>query len=164
MDWKLLGILAATGIIIDAQRRKARPYHPPVGTIRILREYGGTRRRGDSDDRFHSAIDFELPIGTNVYAAADGIVLSITIPTGTYRSRGARKGYGRFIDVQHDDGLITRYAHMNDFSVGVGERVGRGQVIGHSGETGHVSRRPRLHFEVREPNGTTHDPRKFIRW
>jgi len=79
------------------------------------------------------------PIGTPVYAAASGRVV-IT-------SGGWSGGYGNQTVIDHGGGRATRYAHLSSIAVSVGQTVGRGEVIGYSGNTGRSSG-PHLHFEL----------------
>lgn len=88
---------------------------------------------------YHRGVDFMASIGTPVYAAASGRVV-IT-------SSGWSGGYGNQIVVDHGGGRATRYAHLSSIAVSVGQTVGRGEVIGYSGDTGR-STGPHLHFEL----------------
>ena len=87
--------------------------------------------------KFHSGIDFSAPIGTPIYATADGKV-----------SKAKRSGgYGKLVEIDHGFGYKTRYAHMHDFEVRKGQNVKRGQIIGYVGNTG-LSTAPHLHYEI----------------
>lgn len=172
MKWQPLAACVAAAFVADCIRRTKRPFRPPCGAHRIIRRYGGVSARRSygsdgalltSDDRFHSGIDFELLCGRNVYAARAGRVIAIEDWQPPTRARGA-SGYGRRIDIEHLDGLISRYAHLGNFAVEIGSEVSCGQIIGHSGATGHVKNRPRLHFELRDHSGKTFDPFPLIRW
>ena len=88
--------------------------------------------------KFHSGMDFSANIGTPVYATGDGVV----------KKAGWESGYGKLIIVNHGFGYETWYAHLNDYSVRVGQKVKRGEVIGKLGNTG-KSTGPHLHYEVR---------------
>ena len=94
-----------------------------------------------SSGRFHGAIDYAVSSGTPVYAAADGVVLSVGNLTYSY---------GTHVIIQHANGLQTIYGHGTAGSVSVspGQIVSQGQVIMKSGSTGNTSG-PHLHFEVR---------------
>lgn len=94
-----------------------------------------------SSGRFHGAIDYAVSSGTPVYAAADGVVLSVGNLTDSY---------GTHVIIQHANGLQTIYGHGTAGSVSVspGQIVSQGQVIMKSGSTGNSSG-PHLHFEVR---------------
>ena len=88
--------------------------------------------------RLHAGTDFAGPIGTPIYATADGVVTH----------SGWASGYGRLIKIQHEFGIETRYAHLNAMRVNVGQRVSRGDRIGDMGNSGR-STGPHLHYEVR---------------
>jgi murein DD-endopeptidase MepM/ murein hydrolase activator NlpD len=86
---------------------------------------------------FHAGIDISTPIGTRVFAPADGVVLSAAV-------QGA---YGNSIMVDHGFGVVTRYGHLDAYAVRPGQRVRRGDLIGFVGSTGR-STGPHLHYEV----------------
>ena len=90
-------------------------------------------RRG----RMHTGVDIIAPCNTSIYAWKTGKV----IHAGWYG------GYGKFIIIDHGDGMITRYGHCNSIAVSVGQTVSQGQVIGYVGSTGR-STGYHLHFEV----------------
>jgi murein DD-endopeptidase MepM/ murein hydrolase activator NlpD len=87
----------------------------------------------------HEGVDFAVPQGTPVYAAADGVVKDAK-PNG---------GYGNYVRLEHDDGVATAYGHLSRFAPGLkpGKQVTRGELVGFSGNTGR-STGPHLHFEV----------------
>lgn len=101
--------------------------------------------------RMHNGTDFAAPIGTPVYATADGVVIFA----------GWSSGYGRLIKIQHEFGIETRYAHLNAIRVSVGDRVSRGQRIGDMGNSGR-STGPHLHYEV-HVGGRPVNPMTYIR-
>jgi murein DD-endopeptidase MepM/ murein hydrolase activator NlpD len=70
-------------------------------------------------------------------------------------------GYGQLIDLDHGNGLVTRYGHLSGFAITLGERVHRGQVIGYVGATGRVTS-PHLHYEVRIQHVPV-NPYKYLR-
>lgn len=86
----------------------------------------------------HSGIDFGARWGTPIVAAADGQVVGA----------GWAGGYGRQVQVRHENGIVTTYSHMSAIAAEAGQPVRQGQVIGHVGSTG-ISTGPHLHFEVR---------------
>jgi murein DD-endopeptidase MepM/ murein hydrolase activator NlpD len=94
---------------------------------------------GTRAGRQHEGIDLPAPVGTPVYAAADGQVV--------YAGSGIR-GYGNLIVIQHEGDLLTVYAHNSELLVAQGDKVRVGQRIALSGQTGHATG-PHLHFEVR---------------
>ncbi len=87
--------------------------------------------------RFHKGVDITAPEGSQVVAATAGEVISA----------GFEKGYGNTILVQHAGGFQTRYGHLREISVKVGNKVAAGSPIGSVGSTGR-STGPHLHFEV----------------
>lgn len=97
--------------------------------------------------KMHSGIDFAATIGTPIYATADGRVAVVDVKFS---------GYGKLVEIDHGFGYRTRYAHMHDFAVRVGQNVKRGDLIGYVGNTG-LSTAPHLHYEV-FINGTHVDP------
>lgn len=101
--------------------------------------------------RMHNGTDFAAPIGTPIYAPADGVV--------TFA--GWSSGYGRLVKVQHAFGIETRYAHQNRIRVEVGQRLSRGDRIGDIGNSGR-STGPHLHYEIRV-GGRPVNPMIYIR-
>lgn len=95
------------------------------------------------------ALDFDMPEGSPVCAARDGIVTSVEEKYSVGGESEALKLKANHIEILHSDGTFARYAHLkkNGARVRVGRRVKRGQVIGYSGNTGYSSG-PHLHFEV----------------
>lgn len=104
-----------------------------------------------SDGRYHGGVDFPCPVGTPVYASADGVVISVKRLTTSY-------GYHFIID--HGDGLSTLYAHNSEIMVSVGQHVTKGQMVAKSGKTGNVTG-PHVHFEVRV-NGKRVNPMGYL--
>lgn len=88
--------------------------------------------------KLHTGIDFAAPIGTPIYATADGKIEEVSVKFS---------GYGKMIVIDHGFGYKTRYAHMHDFAVRSGQNIKRGELIGYVGDTG-VSTAPHLHYEV----------------
>jgi murein DD-endopeptidase MepM/ murein hydrolase activator NlpD len=88
--------------------------------------------------RLHAGTDFAGAYGSPIYATADGVVVHA----------GWESGYGRLVEIRHDFGLRTRYAHLSDIDVKVGQRVSRGDHIGDMGNSGN-STGTHLHYEVR---------------
>jgi murein DD-endopeptidase MepM/ murein hydrolase activator NlpD len=97
---------------------------------------------------FHTGIDLAVPLGTPVFAAADGVVLLAEPMTD---GSGGLVGYGNYVVIQHETGLKTLYGHLLAFGVRAGDTVKRGQLIGLVGSTGN-STGPHTHFEVRIEN------------
>ena len=107
-------------------------------------------RFGKKGTDLHEGIDLAAPLGTPVKTAAPGRVIYA----------GEQHGYGLIAIVEHDDGLVTLYAHNRDLRVKAGQRVREGQVIATVGESGRTSG-PHLHFEVRK-EGEPVDPLDYL--
>lgn len=88
--------------------------------------------------KMHTGIDFAAPIGTPIYATADGKIEEVSVKFS---------GYGKMIVIDHGFGYKTRYAHMHEFAVRQGQSIKRGELIGYVGDTG-LSTAPHLHYEV----------------
>jgi murein DD-endopeptidase MepM/ murein hydrolase activator NlpD len=106
---------------------------------------------------FHTGIDLAVPLGTPVFAAADGVVM-LARPMAD--SGGLLVGYGNYIVIQHDAGLKTLYGHLLTIGVKEGDIVHRGQLVGLVGSTGN-STGPHTHFEVRIENSPV-DPMQML--
>jgi murein DD-endopeptidase MepM/ murein hydrolase activator NlpD len=98
----------------------------------------------------HAGLDFRGPIGTPILAAAPGRISFV----------GQKSGYGNVVEVDHGQGILTRYAHLSGFTSKVGAQVAAGQQIAKMGSTGR-STGSHLHFEVRL-NGVAVNPRRFL--
>ena len=126
------------------------------GFIRPVKSGSITATMYYSSGKYHGAVDFGVSVGTPVYAAADGIVV-----TSTW---GGSDSYGYYIKIKHYNGLYTLYAHGSSLVASVGQEVKRGQLIMYSGNTGN-STGPHLHFEVRKsPGGYSNrvNPLKYL--
>lgn len=99
---------------------------------------------------FHSGMDFRAISGSLVLATANG-----TVTAADYNG-----GYGNMVEVDHGNGLSTRYGHMSQILVSVGQQVKAGDVLGRVGSTGR-STGPHLHYEVRK-NGNAINPVGFL--
>ncbi|MBE5954642.1 MAG: hypothetical protein E7257_10915 [Lachnospiraceae bacterium] len=118
--------------VIAIGTKKKPAYIIPVGDYEFSSPYGP--RWG----RTHEGIDLAVSTGTEVWAAAEGVVIQ----------SGWNGGYGISIYVDHGNGIITRYGHLSQAYAQVGRKVKQGEVIGLSGNTGN-STGPHLHFEIR---------------
>jgi murein DD-endopeptidase MepM/ murein hydrolase activator NlpD len=98
----------------------------------------------------HTGIDFQAETGTPIVAAAGGLVVT----------QEFHPAYGNMIEIEHGDGLISRYAHSSKVFVKKGDLIKRGQKIALVGSTGRATG-PHLHYEVLV-QGTPQDPRKFL--
>jgi murein DD-endopeptidase MepM/ murein hydrolase activator NlpD len=97
--------------------------------------------------KLHTGLDFGAPMGTPVYATADGVVVNA--------NHGAN-GYGLAVDIEHGFGYETKYAHLSKINVHVGQKVSRGDLIAYSGNSG-LSKGPHLHYEIKK-DGAKIDP------
>ncbi|MBN2260778.1 MAG: M23 family metallopeptidase [Clostridiales bacterium] len=104
------------------------------------------------DYRRHTGIDIALPMGTPIYAADGGKVISV----------GYSSGYGTMIKIDHGANMETVYAHLSKTYVKVGDKVFKGEKIGLSGNSG-TSTGPHLHFEVRKL-GVPVDPKNYLKF
>ncbi|CDX28650.1 Peptidase M23 [Mesorhizobium sp. SOD10] len=98
----------------------------------------------------HTGMDFRAPIGMPAKVTAAGIVTRA----------GWAGGYGRMVEVDHGNGFATRYGHLSEIDVTVGQKLAAGDVIGKTGSSGR-STGPHLHYEVRH-NGEAIDPLRFL--
>jgi LysM repeat protein len=101
---------------------------------------GGHKTQGLHGYR-NSAVDYGMPVGTPLYAAAAGKVI-------ISKNSGWNGGYGNYVIIQHGNSTQTIYGHMSSTLVSVGQTLVKGQLIGYSGNSGN-STGPHLHFEIR---------------
>ncbi len=106
---------------------------------------------GSRWSRNHTGLDFAAPIGTRIGSVMAGEVISAEFA-------GA---YGRRVEVRHDDGTVTWYCHMSEFTVSVGDRIAAGDQVGSVGVTGNTTG-PHLHFEVHPGGGDAVDPYPWL--
>jgi peptidase M23-like protein len=100
--------------------------------------------------RPHEGIDVSAPMGAPIVAPAGGIVRLVTVETG----------YGNVLEIDHGDGIITKYAHCSRIVVKPGQKVKRGQIIANVGSTG-LSTGPHVHYEI-HVNGKVVDPLTYV--
>src|SRR5258705_4152647 len=128
------------------------PYRKPViGEVEFTSGFGVRSDPFLGRPAMHTCLDFRAATGDPVRATANGKVVS----------SGWMGGYGRMVEVDHGNGLSTRYGHLSEIHVKVGDVVKIGQVIGAVGSTGR-STGPHLHYETRI-DGDAVDPQKFLR-
>lgn len=119
-------------------------------SLYVTSRYGYRHHPITGDYRLHEGIDFRAATGTRVYASKTGRV--------TYAAR--KNGYGKIVNIQHDDDFSTSYAHLSRIYVSVGDIIRQGQVIGLTGNTG-LSTGPHLHFEIRY-KGKSENPARHL--
>jgi hypothetical protein len=128
------------------------PYRKPViGEVEFTSPFGIRNDPFLGRPAMHTGLDFRAATGDPVRATANGKVASA----------GWAGGYGRMVEIDHGNGLSTRYGHLSEIGVKVGESIKIGQVIGAVGSTGR-STGPHLHYETRI-DGEAVDPQKFLR-
>lgn len=129
-SWKKMDATEGTAIAI--------PSTQPVDTLQFTSNFGVRSDPFRGTAAMHSGVDIPGPIGTPIYATADGMV-----------ARAERAGgYGNLIELNHGRGIGTRYGHLSKILVEPNTRVRRGQLIGLMGSTGR-STGSHLHYEVR---------------
>lgn len=128
------------------------PYRKPViGEVEFTSGFGVRSDPFLGRPAMHTGLDFRAGTGDPVRATANGKVAS----------SGSAGGYGRMVEIDHGNGLSTRYGHLSEINVKVGDQIRIGQVIGAVGSTGR-STGPHLHYETRI-DGEAVDPQKFLR-
>jgi murein DD-endopeptidase MepM/ murein hydrolase activator NlpD len=128
------------------------PYRKPViGEVEFTSGFGVRSDPFLGRPAMHTGLDFRAASGDPVRATANGKVAS----------SGWAGGYGRMVEIDHGNGLSTRYGHLSEIDVKVGDQIRIGQVIGAVGSTGR-STGPHLHYETRI-DGEAVDPQKFLR-
>jgi hypothetical protein len=131
---------------------KVLAFNAPVPGFSINSPFGMRRMPWEEGGRLHEGVDIAAPAGTKVTATLPGVV------TRT----GMSLSYGRFIEVKHEDGLVSFYAHLSGTAKGLkaGSPVAAGQTIAYVGGSGR-STGSHLHFEIRQ-NGRPMNPALFI--
>jgi murein DD-endopeptidase MepM/ murein hydrolase activator NlpD len=123
---------------------------PVIGEIDETSPFGVRMDPFAHEAAMHTGIDFRGEIGEPIHATAGG---TVTIA-------GWTGGYGKLVEIDHGNGLATRYGHLSEIDVEVGQTVRAGAVIGKLGSTGR-STGPHLHYETRL-NGEAFNPQKFL--
>jgi murein DD-endopeptidase MepM/ murein hydrolase activator NlpD len=129
-SWKKMDTLQQGTIAI--------PSVQPVSNLLFTSNFGIRSDPFRGTAAMHAGVDIPGPIGTPIYATADGIV----------SNADRQGGYGNMVEVNHGKGIATRYGHLSKILVAAGGRVTRGQMIGLMGSTGR-STGSHLHYEVR---------------
>lgn len=141
----MLGPLGVPGIVTPGVSVTTPSIWPTNGVVSS--PYG--LRWNGSD--FHPGIDIANDMGTPIVATADGVVSTAGWNSG---------GYGNMVDIEHGNGIMTRYAHASQVVVTAGQHVRRGQLIAYMGSTG-FSTGPHVHYEVRI-NGQAVNPVSYL--
>lgn len=116
----------------------------PVNGI-LTQNYGRTPYSKYYKGDFHNGIDIGAPTGTEIWAAESGRIVAIGNQDVYAACRGG--AYGKFVVVEHENNLVTLYAHLSGFAVKSGDIVKRGDVLGYVGRTGYATG-PHLHLTV----------------
>ena len=140
--WQKLDVLEQTVISIPSMQ--------PVENIKLTSSFGVRSDPFHGSAAMHAGVDIPGPIGTPIYATADGVI----------GRAGRFGGYGNLITVNHGKGIETRYGHLSKILVAPNSRVRRGQMIGLMGSTGR-STGSHLHYEVRI-DGAAVNPMPFM--
>lgn len=144
-----LGVLEAL-LVQTSTARKFLPTERPVAAGWFSSNFGWRIDPFSGRNALHEGVDFPAEAGTPILAAASGKV--------TFA--GWHPQYGRLVEIDHGNGLTSRYAHARELLVSDGELVTRGQRVASVGSTGR-STGPHLHFEVRL-NGVPQNPARFL--
>ncbi|MBB4954167.1 murein DD-endopeptidase MepM/ murein hydrolase activator NlpD [Agrobacterium vitis] len=147
----LAGLDGALNRLETAQTTvKDMPFSNPAPTREITSPFGNRTDPLLGRLALHPGIDFRAANGAPIKSAGAGTVVLAT----------EVNGYGNMVEIDHGQGVTTRYGHMSRFNVRTGEKVEDGQVIGFAGSTGR-STGPHLHYEIRR-NGTPVNPMSFL--
>ena len=117
-------------------------YEFPLKKYVLTSKFGYRIHPISGEYKMHDGVDLAAPKNTPVYAIADGIVIKV---------KRKWSGYGKYIVIDHGNGLTSKYAHLNGFAIRKGEKITKGQLIGYVGSTG-SSTGNHLHFELRLNN------------
>ncbi len=137
-------------LVSNSANKKFLPTLAPVDGGWLSSSFGWRIDPFTGQKSFHEGLDFPSESGTSIAAAASGKVIFADV----------HPQYGKMIEVDHGNGLVTRYAHASQLFVKEGDLVVRGQKIAAVGSTGRTTG-PHLHFEVRL-NGVPQNPARFL--
>ena len=137
-------------LFVDRLKKAMLPTELPVSDARTGSGFGWRIDPFTGQRAFHTGLDFAADTGTQIVAAAGGVVVS----------QEYHPAYGQMVEIDHGKDLVTRYAHASRVYVKVGDIVKRGQHIADVGSTGR-STGPHLHFEVWLA-GIAQDPQPFL--
>ncbi len=145
---------SARMVEIARQKREQLAFIPSIRPIpsEVLSGFGTRKHPVFKEDRVHAGMDFQADLGSKVYATADGLV--------QFAGNVSSNGRGISVHLDHLNGYVTRYAHLQRVAVRVGQRVKRGDVIGYSGNSG-LTKGPHLYYEVLK-GGMPLDPIDFF--
>lgn len=140
--------------LVELERTRAQvrelPFGNPSPASDITSDFGNRLDPFLGRLALHAGIDFRATVGTRIRATAPG----------TVTNAGLTGGYGNMVEIDHGNGVSSRYAHLSTVLVKVGDRIKVGDVVAKSGNTGR-STGPHLHYEIRL-NGQAVDPMRFL--
>lgn len=132
------GAQGALGAVQQQEAAVSIPSRMPLDGSRLTSDFGMRNHPISGRRRGHKGVDLASPVGTPIFATADG-----TVSKASWFS-----SYGLYVSLEHGGNIQTRYAHMSRLNVAAGQKVKKGEVIGFVGSTGR-STGPHLHYEVR---------------
>jgi hypothetical protein len=139
----------------DSKPPKKGIWDKPTIIGKITSFFGLRAKPNEKASKDHKGIDIGVGVGTPVYAAESGRVAYTAIDGGDIH-----RGYGKFLEINHGNGLSSLYAHLSKWVVSGGQQVTKGQLIAYSGNTGNTTG-AHLHFETRR-NGKAVNPIDYI--
>ncbi|MEI9982796.1 MAG: peptidoglycan DD-metalloendopeptidase family protein [Aliidongia sp.] len=135
----------------EAQKLLANlPLTAPLDHFQLESRFGGRTDPINGHKAFHTGLDMSAPYRTPIYSTAPGTVVFA----------GYAAAYGKEVEIDHGNGIHTKYAHMSAITVNVGQKIGGKVRIGLLGATGRATG-PHVHYEVLV-NGVPQDPEKFL--
>ena len=128
-------------------------FEAPLPGHTIGSPFGRRQMPWEENGRLHAGVDIAADSGQAILASADGVVTQVS----------QDDGYGRFVEIEHAEGLTTLYAHMGRFVPGIvpGVAVKAGATVGRVGSSG-SSTGPHLHFEIRDAQDRPMNPEMFL--
>jgi murein DD-endopeptidase MepM/ murein hydrolase activator NlpD len=144
-------IAATVFMFVTGAGAQEPPEISPLDAYTITSAFGTRVSPRTQKNEHHRGVDFKCKIGTPVKSTAAGVVVLVKEADG---------GYGKRIEIRHDENHMTRYAHLSEIKVNEGDEVTLGQIIGLSGNSG-WSTAPHLHYEVIK-NGAPVNPQDYF--
>ena len=143
---------ASLALLTEAKKTIAQiPVANPVKGAPLSSPFGLRSDPFLGHESMHSGLDFKASTGAPVHAAADGKVIDA----------GRNGSYGNMVEIDHGNGIVTRYAHLSKITLNSGDRIRRGEKVGEVGSTGR-STGPHLHYEIRR-HGQAVNPISFLK-
>lgn len=130
-------VFLITSTFLFSQKTEIPSLRPVNDTYKVSAGFGKQLHPIKKMERHHDGIDISAPIGTEIYAPANGMVVKVK----------SNDVYGKHLTISHSEGFETMYAHLSEIEVKTGDQVNKGQVIGKIGNTG-LSTGPHLHYEI----------------